>query len=374
MVATPITAYACCNALGASVTEVVEATMAGASGLVEDRTLDPEGRLRFGKAPGVEALPFSLAAFEGATARLLAHVAKELIEPVKVASQRWSPDRVAVVLGVDSPNFEALRTAVERSISLDHAALDARGPGGLATLLSTVLETRGPAFTVSAEGASGALAVATAHRLIEADLVDAAIVGGAGTLSAPTIAAWESRRLLARGVARPLSGERQGACIGEGAALLLIERHGDAFVEIRGAGEARGEQGIDASIGLALGQARVEPSRAGYVHMHGLGTITHDFAESEAVVRVFGEDMIVAATQGATGCIHGAAGASELVLAAAALEDGRIPPTVGCEPVDAALRLRPSARARELEHDLVVLHSASLCGRHAAIVLGASDS
>ena len=122
----------------------------------------------------------------------------------------------------------------------------------------------------------------------------------------------------------------------------------------------------------ALKASNVRPDMVGFVQVLAPGTVTHDFSVSAAVREAFSGGMPIASLVGATGWVLGAGGATELIVATAALVRGHIPPSVGCEPIDATLGVSPSAGRRALESDHAVVHTSSLGGRSIAFVVGAT--
>lgn len=371
MVATPITAQAAYNALGTSVDAILAALAERRCGLtpVQQAGIDTA---HWGRAPDPPPLPEPFAAFDSRATRLLCAVLPDLVGPVATARRRWGSDRLAFVLGVHGPDDSVFGPKAE---AVSSATLQARGSQGPLLFAREALELRGPAYCVSAEGASGAAAIAAGHRLIEAGLADAVLAGGVGALSPLTVRTFAARRLLSAAPARPFAASRAGATIGEGAALVLIERHADAFVEICGVAEAQGATaGQDAAthaMRRALSRAQVEPSQVGFVQAQGSGLVTADFAEANAIQACFGESMPVSSILGATGWIVGAAGATEVAVAAAALAGGFIPASVSCTPMDGTLAVNPLDTRRELDSDYVLVHAPSLAGRSIALVVGA---
>ncbi len=96
-------------------------------------------------------------------------------------------------------------------------------------------------------------------------------------------------------------------------------------------------RGAKAAMRGALAQAGIVGPEAiridGHVNAHGTGTRQNDEVEIAAVRAVVGDTPVVA-TKGATGHLLGAAGATEVAFALAALERDELPPSVGADPVD----------------------------------------
>jgi 3-oxoacyl-[acyl-carrier-protein] synthase-1 len=83
---------------------------------------------------------------------------------------------------------------------------------------------RGPATAISSACSSGAKVFGSARRMIEAGLIDAAVVGGVDTLCLTTLYGFNSLELLSRQPCRPFDVARDGISIGEAAAFALLER------------------------------------------------------------------------------------------------------------------------------------------------------
>jgi 3-oxoacyl-(acyl-carrier-protein) synthase len=206
----------------------------------------------------------------------------------------------------------------------------------LSTMLSRVRNhtgIRGPAYHVAVTEAGGAKALASADRMLRASLADAALVGGID--------------------------DEEGA-------LLLIERHGEAFVDLRATAETTGSttasQLDHAAAEQALAAAWHAGGRAplGYVHVHTEADDPHAAAEREVIQALLGDARCCGTRSRlhvASGVAsrHAGAGASAIdtVLAAASLARGYTP-----EP-----------QPRELEHDRVLLHAFSPRGHHVALLL-----
>ncbi len=205
----------------------------------------------------------------------------------------------------------------------------------------------GPAFTISSACASSTHAIGEAYWMIRAGRVRAAVVGGAESeISLTSHLAWEALRVLAPDTCRPFSRERKGMVIGEGAAILVLERLEDAqargahiYCELAGYGAsadagdlvAPDAAGAATAITQALRTAELATTDVDYINAHGTGTVTNDRAEVEAIRRAFGtaaDRLMVSSTKSMHGHALGAAGALEAVATVKALERQVVPPTI----------------------------------------------
>ena len=100
------------------------------------------------------------------------------------------------------------------------SAIAARRSAISRRFVADYLELEGPAYTIATACSSSAKVFASAQRLIEAGLCDAAVVGGADTLCRMTLDGFDSLEALAQDYCNPFSRNRDGINIGEGAAVF----------------------------------------------------------------------------------------------------------------------------------------------------------
>ena len=86
-----------------------------------------------------------------------------------------------------------------------------------------------------------------------------------------------------------------------------------------------------------LEDAGVSPTVVDYVNAHGTSTPPNDRIETQAIKTVFGEHaykLAVSSTKSMTGHLLGAAGGLEIGIAALAVQEQTIPPTINLETPD----------------------------------------
>ena len=260
---------------------------------------------------------------------------------VQAAVDRFGPQRVAVVLGVSTAGLDEGVAAVRQVHAgfgwpkgYDYALQEM---GNAAQCVARQLGVTGPAYVISTACSSGAKALATGARLLRSGLVDAVVAGGGDALSGFTIAGFSGLDAVSAERCNPLSANRAGINIGEGAALFLMGRD-DGPVRLAGWGESADAHHMSApepsgrgaaeAMRRALARAGVAPGEVDYVNLHGTATPQNDAMESLAVERVLGRDVPVSSTKPLTGHALAAAGAIEAAFAWHALVDnptGRLP-------------------------------------------------
>ena len=182
--------------------------------------------------------------------------------------------------------------------------------GTVAPFAAAMLDIHGPAFTISTACTSSAKAFVSARRLLQLRLCDAVIVGGVDSLCELTVQGFASLESTSNARTNPMSRNRNGINVGEGAAVFLMSRDEDA-VRLAGAGEssdahhisAPDPQGIGGEMALraALDDAGLAPSAIGYVNLHATATRKNDEMEAHLMSRVFVDGVATSGTKPLTG-------------------------------------------------------------------------
>ena len=320
----------------------------------------------------------------------LALAALNQIRPaVASAIERFGSHRVGIVIGTSTSGIadgeKALREYASSGIlpsSFHYGQLELGSP---ATALAQTLGTTGPAFTHSSACASSAKALASAARLILMKACDAVIAGGVDTLCAFTLAGFAALESLSTTRCNPLSRNRNGINIGEGAALFLMSCQ-PAAIALCGWGEssdghhmsAPDPAGVGARMAMerALARAGIGVAQVDYINLHGTATIQNDAMEARVVHALFGDGVSVSSTKPFTGHALGAAGAIEAGLCWLAMQDdnptGMLPPHLWDGVADPDLpELNVAEPGASLGHSLryVLSNSFAFGGANATLVL-----
>ncbi|MBV1862745.1 MAG: hypothetical protein KUG77_30260 [Nannocystaceae bacterium] len=345
--------------------------------------LDVPFEVQCGQLPG----PFS-GSGEGAgetrQAQVAQHVFGGVESQVRAAVARWGPGRVGAVLGTSTGGI----ARTEQAFISWHATseLDADYSLGVHSFHDTgrLLRRRGgwagPTYFVSTACSSSTKVFAAARRLIRAGLCDAVLVGGIDSLSLTTVRGFHSLAAASDGLCRPFCAERDGMNVGEGAALLLLERDTPAPVELLGVGEScdafhmsapePSGKGAELAMRLALKDAGLAADAVAFVNAHGTGTARNDSAEAAALERVFGRETPVLSTKSYTGHMLGAAGATEALFTVAALEQGWLPSNLRLKPQDPDISLRLPTEPLEGSFRFAMSNSLAFGGNNASVVFG----
>lgn len=382
-------------ALGDSHAQIKARLFAGESGVAmtdawsAGRTL-PLGRVET-ELPSVAHLPPPQRSRNNA----LALAALAQIRPaVDAAIARFGADRVGVVIGTSTSGIAETESAVRQHVrdgSLpDGFRYGQQEMGSPAEMLAQQLRVGGPAYVHSSACSSSAKAMASAARLIKMGLCDAVLTGGVDTLCAFTVAGFSSLESVSAAQCNPMSANRNGINIGEGAALFLMTANAPvdaAPVALRGWGEssdghhmsAPDPAGVGARLAMtqALERAGIAASQIDYINMHGTATIQNDAMESHVVEALFGAEVPVSSTKPFTGHTLGAAAAIEAALCWLAMQDdnagGKLPPHLWDGAADVALpalNLVPRGAALGRPLRWALSSSFAFGGSNAVLVLG----
>jgi acyl transferase domain-containing protein/NAD(P)H-dependent flavin oxidoreductase YrpB (nitropropane dioxygenase family)/NAD(P)-dependent dehydrogenase (short-subunit alcohol dehydrogenase family)/acyl carrier protein len=223
---------------------------------------------------------------------------------------------------------------------------------------------RGPAFSVSAACATGLVALWCAYGMVRAGVLDAAVVGGSEELLVPaTFMEFSALRALAGAfnsgrpqVCRPFDARRDGMVLGEGGAILIIERESlarkrgariHAFIE--GMGASNNDRGMVESVAEtqriaienAYSDAGWEPASVGLVECHATATLQGDVEEVKALKAVMprGAGVALSSYKSQIGHALGASGLMSLVRGVCAMNDGVLPATLNYGIPDPAIGL-----------------------------------
>ncbi len=272
---------------------------------------------------------------------------------------------------------------------------------GAAGLASIDHGFRGPSFSISSACASGADAIGMAWVMLKAGLIDAALAGGSeASITEIGIAAFDRMGALSRRntdyqqTPAPFDLNRDGLVMGEGAAVLVLERESTArrrgaviMAELAGYAATADAHHITApsnegaggyqAIRLALQTAGVNADEVGYINAHGTGTVLNDVAETRAIKSALGEQagyVPVSSTKSMTGHMMGATGALEAIFCVEAIASGWLPPTVHYQTPDPLcdLDVVPN-QARESKIKVALSNAFGFGGHNAVLVLRAFE-
>lgn len=380
------------SALGAGLAPTLAALRAQRSGVraMHWETVDLDTCL--GAVDGLDdyALRADLAAFDCRNNRL-AQLGLEqdgFAAAVRAAIARHGAGRVGVFLGTSTSGILSSELAYRNRDPQTGAfltPLDYRHTHNcysVADFVRSYFGLGGPALVVSTACSSSAKVFGNAQRMMDCDLIDAAIVGGVDSLCLTTLYGFNSLQLISARPCRPFDANRDGISIGEAAAFVLLERAQDTApgaIVMSGIGESSDAHhmssphpeglGARTAMAQALTMAGLQPAQIDYINLHGTATPSNDAAEDKAVCALFGTDTPASSTKGHTGHTLGAAGGIEAVICALALQHGLAPGGCGTEQLDPKLHTAYLLANRDIPLQHVLSNSFGFGGSNCSMVL-----
>jgi 3-oxoacyl-[acyl-carrier-protein] synthase II len=272
--------------------------------------------------------------------------------------------------------------------------LMANGASGLIAIDHGI---KGPCFSVASACASGADGIGMALMMLKSGMIDVAVAGASeSTITSVGVAAFDRVGAMSRQNAdysmtpAPFDKNRDGLVMGEGAAVVVLERESHArergariYAELAGYGSTadafhvtaphENGEGGSAAIKMALDSAHANPQDIGYINAHGTATQLNDMSETRAIKGALGslaQTIPVSSTKSMTGHMMGATGALEVIFCVQAIREGVLPPTVHYRTPDpeCALDVIPN-QARESKIDVALSNAFGFGGHNAVLAI-----
>ncbi len=402
-----ITGMGTVNPLGHSVTETWNNAIRGVSGVAPITLFDSEG---YQVQIACEVKNFSAEKYLPAKEirrrdryeLLAAAAAKEAIDQANLAITEAEAGRVGVIISSAIGGLNAFEENVKVTLNegprrISPFVIPMLMVNGAAGMIAIDYGFKGPSFCVASACASGADGIGIAYLLLKSGVIDVAIAGGCeASITAVGVAAFDRLGALSKrnsgdlNTPQPFDLNRDGLVMGEGAAVLILERESRArsrgaeiLAELAGyaatadayhitAPAEDGAGGAAAMIG-ALEDARINPDDVDYINAHGTATPLNDLAETRAIKAAFGElayDIPISSTKSMTGHMMGATGALEAIFCVKAVQEDIIPPTINYQTPDPECDLDyvPNV-ARELPVKVAMSNAFGFGGHNAVLVI-----
>ena len=258
-------------------------------------------------------------------------------------------------------------------------------PDRASVLTARLIETSAPVLAPMAACATGIWSIAQGVELITMGECDRVLAGAIETPITPlTLVGFEQMGALAKTGCYPFDRAREGLVLGEGGAILVLEseelalsRNAPIYGQILGYGftcdadhvsaPAVNNRSATKAIELCLHRSQLRKDEINYIHAHGTSTRLNDEREANLIASIFGSQVAVSSTKGATGHTLGASGALGVAFCLMALKNQLIPPCVGVRESPFQLNLIRSAVNFSLHNCLCL--SFGFGGQNAAIAV-----
>ncbi len=402
-----ITGMGTVNPLGLSVQETWQKVIKGVSGLGPITLFDASGYLINIACEVKKFVPEKFMAAKETRRRdryqqFASAASQEAIQQAGLEVGETEKGRVGVIVSSAIGGFQTLADNMYILIEKGSRRISpfvipmfmANGAAGLITIDNGY---QGPSFSVTSACASGADGIGVAWTMLKASTIDVAVAGASeATVTKFAVAAFNRLGALSRqnnpegNIPQPFDLDRDGLVMGEGAAILVLEREAHAIdrgaeilAELAGyAGTADAfhitapsEDGIGGAqaIRKALNSAQANLDDVGYINAHGTATKLNDLSETRAIKSAFGDlayKIPISSTKSMTGHMMGATGALEAILCVKAIRDKILPPTINYETPDPECDLDyvPNV-ARDKNIKLAISNAFGFGGHNAVLVV-----
>lgn len=340
-------------------------------------------------------IPERLKRYQCRNNAMVQHTLQAMDPDIQRIIQTYGKHRIGVVMGSSTTGIGAGENAIQHKVQYGSFPEEydyiQQELGATSSFIAEYLGLQGPCYTLSTACSSSAHVFGSGRNLLQMGLCDAVIVGGADSLCRMTVQGFASLGATSSERCNPMSRNRDGIHIGEGAALFILE-HPDAVpetsqgVRLLGVGSSSDAhhisapdptgQGAEASMRNALEDAQLQPSDVGYINLHGTGTVLNDAMESLAVERIFGLDTPCSSTKPLVGHMLGAAAATEIGFCWLLLHHAStLPPHIWDQDIDPQL---PALALTQVEQHLKPSSKGAIClsnsfafgGNNCSVILG----
>ncbi|SCD27749.1 beta-ketoacyl-[acyl-carrier-protein] synthase family protein [Streptomyces sp. DvalAA-19] len=333
--------------------------------------------------------------------------AREAVADAGLDPAHWDGARVAVVVGTSSGGSAGL---TEQAVALERRGPEATSPSGIlltipsmpAAEIAIQMKATGPSLAPCTACSSGVTALSVARDMLALGQCDIAIAGATESIVFPVAMTGFARSGAAAlrdtdgpeggdpaRLCRPFAADRAGLVMGEGAAIMVLERAADA--RARGAAPRALLAGTgattdahhptsphpsgtvaQAAVEAALRDAGWRAEDVDHVNAHGTSTPLNDATEAALIGRAYPHRPPVTAPKGVLGHCMGAAGAIEAGLTVLTLQHGIVPPIANLDAPDPGFAIDCVTKTpREVPVRRAVSHSFGFGGQNAVIALEA---
>ena len=337
-----------CNPLGSNCTDIAENLFKGSQDGFKVSNILHEGQLYVGQVcTTLPLLNHYPSHFQSRNNQLALHAYQQIEEAVETLKTRYSANRIGIILGTSTSGIaqgeEAMVAYVQQGSFPSDYHYRVQEMSNVAEFIGECSGLTGFTTVISTACSSSAKTLITASEMINAGLLDAAIVGGVDSLCGMTINGFNALESTSHGICQPSSINRDGINIGEAATLMLLSREKSAIKFIAGgessdayhmsAPHPQGQGAIDA-MQQALDRAELSTSDIDYINLHGTATKKNDEMEAIAIAKLFPHQPFVSSSKGNIGHTLGAAGATELAFCCLSLKHQKLPPHVWDKAAD----------------------------------------
>ena len=303
---------------------------------------------------------------------------------IELLKQNYDANRLGIIIGSSNTGVseaqKRIETAFQNGVSIEKDVIGELELGTPSQYIREKTGFMGPTFTVSTACSSSLKVFESARKLIENGFCDAVLVGGVDGHCDFALNGFDALSALSKKHTNPMSKNRDGINLGEGAALFILER-GCCGIKLLGIGESSDAYHLTSpdptgtgaifSMNRALVDAKLGPKDIDFINMHGTGTVANDAMESLAINTVFGENVLCASTKPLTGHTLGAAGAISMGLSWLMLKYNFIIPHIfDGEYADDCSKIKLAQIGETKEINRILCNAFAFGGSNTSLIMG----
>ena len=307
--------------------------------------------------------------------------------------QRFSASRVGIVMGSSTSSIDRTETAYTQLTDTGQLSEAFRqplvhNPHAPSLFVAHYTGITGPALTINTACSSSAKVFATGARWLNSGIVDAVLVGGVDTLCLSVLHGFDSLQLVSQNPCKPFDRDRDGINLGEAAGYAVLTRPEDAETDLdiylRGYGESSDAyhmshphpEGLGARLSMqqALTMAELKPEAIDYINLHGTSSLANDLIEGQLIESLFPDSTQCSSTKGWMGHTLGAAGITEGLIAADALQTGLIPGSMNLHHLDEQMHFSITADNIKRSMTHVMSNSFGFGGNNCTLLFSRLDN
>lgn len=351
-----------------------------------------------GRVPGVESIELGRWQSRNNALAALGLQQGNLLTILDDLKQQYTPARIGVIMGSSTASIDRTEQAYRHLneqglLAEDFKQANVHNPHAPGLFVAHQTGVTGPALTINTACSSSAKVFASGARWLQAGIVDAVLVGGVDTLCLSVLYGFNSLQLVSPNQCKPFDQNRDGINLGEAAGFAILQRPQDCqtdknesgvAIDLVGYGESSDAhhmshphpQGLGArkSMQAALDVAGLAAQQVDYLNLHGTASRANDLIEGKVVADMFPKSTQVSSTKGFMGHTLGAAGITEALIAADALQRDIVPASLNLEALDEELELSISSNNRQQALNVTMSNSFGFGGNNCSLVFAKAEA
>lgn len=380
-----ILAYQSTTAAWANISEMRDALSSRRSGLRRNDLPGSDVDTWIGRVPDLDMAGLD---YWHSRANALARACLEegnFRQAIDSARKEFGDGRIGLILGSSTSSIDRTEEAYQHleddKLSESFKQDVIHNPGALSVFVAHYLGIGGPSQLINTACSSSAKVFAAAARWLQADIVDAVLVGGCDALGLSVVHGFDALQLVSPNACKPLDRHRDGINIGEAAGYALLAKYPLATstgIVLSGYGESSDAhhmshphpegRGAHQAMELALGRGSVAPDHVGYINLHGTSSRVNDTIEAKVVSSLFPDSTLCSSTKGWTGHTLGAAGITEAIIAMDTLETGRAPVNLNLSELDPEISISVVTEDTSIQTRHVMTNSFGFGGNNCSLL------